>query len=377
MKWKVGRMCNYWIGSRNERFRKALNEAFDEGSITILLADYFGQNFAAIAPVTITAGHDSRLQRLINVAKMDDWLLDLVAAAHERRPRNQALRLLAEELGLTGSGVRLINTTGSPLEALINANAKFINPQAFREKLAALEGQVCWIDTGGGGGGTGFLVGTDLVLTNWHVMKPVKEGAVSAAGVRCLFDYREPLGLPSLSAKKPVEVKLYSPEWLMDSRPPAPSDWGASIMDASPKEADYALIRLEEEIGNLPVNGAAGDPKAIKRGWICMDPATPALVAGNLLFLLQHPAGGPLRLTVGSVTQFNAAGTRLRYDAPSKIGSSGSPCFDADLQLVALHHARDPVDPPKWNQAIPFGWIRKQWDDNPAVAQLPGLKPCS
>lgn len=371
-------MNGYWTGSRNQKFRKALDQAYDEASITILLTDYFGKRFASIAPATITAGQENRLQRLIDVAQMEDWLLDLVAAAHERRPRNQALRLVAEDLGLTGSGVRLINPTGTPLEALVNANAKFIKPDAFREKLALLEGRVCWIDTGGGGGGTGFLVGSDLVLTNWHVMRPVQERPVGAAAVKCLFDYREPLGQAPLSAKKPVEVKLSLPKWLMDNRPPAPSDWGASISDASPGEADYALIRLEEEIGDLPVRGTTGDAAAIKRGWICQDPATPALVAGNLVFLLQHPTGEPLQLTVGTVKEFNSTATRVRYDANSKNGSSGSPCFDADLQLVALHHARDPSDdPPKWNQAIPFGWIQKLWDQNPAVAQLPGLKPCS
>ena len=79
------------------------------------------------------------------------------------------------------------------------------------------------------------------------------------------------------------------------------------------------------------------------------------------MFLLQHPKGEPLQLTVGTVTGFNSAGTRVRYDANSKDGSSGSPCFDADLQLVALHHAHDPDSPPKWNQAIPFSVIKKTW----------------
>ena len=48
----------------------------------------------------------------------------------------------------------------------------------------------------------------------------------------------------------------------------------------------------------------------------------------------------------------------------SKDGSSGSPCFNADLQLVALHHARDPQSPPRWNQAIPMKKIRAAWQAN-------------
>ena len=62
--------------------------------------------------------------------------------------------------------------------------------------------------------------------------------------------------------------------------------------------------------------------------------------------------------TIGSVDKFNAGGTRMRHTANSKKGSSGSPCLNANLQLVALHHAHDPAYPPQWNQAVPFGLIR-------------------
>ncbi len=67
------------------------------------------------------------------------------------------------------------------------------------------------------------------------------------------------------------------------------------------------------------------------------------------------------RLTIGEVVAFNGAGTRVRYDANSRDGSSGSPVFDTDLQLVALHHARDPHEPPSWNQAVPIGTVRADW----------------
>jgi len=85
----------------------------------------------------------------------------------------------------------------------------------------------------------------------------------------------------------------------------------------------------------------------------------PAVAAGNQVFLLQHPAGKPQQLTVGTVKSFNGTGTRVRYDANSKKGSSGAPLFNADLQLVALHHAHDPNDPPAWNQGVPLAAIQK------------------
>ena len=257
----------------------------------------------------------------------------------------------------------------------MNANAKFIKVAAFLEKLGQLQGQVCWIRIPGGGG-TGFLVGSDLVLTNHHVMAPVMNNKVAVTDVVCQFDYLEPIDGPKLSTKKLTEMKLHSQEWQVDTQPTSNFDWDPDLGDPLASESDYALIRLEEEIGDVPVGGSTLDAAAPKRAWVSVPPAVPALAGGNVLFLLQHPLGEPLQLTVGSVSQFNDAGTRVRYDANSKKGSSGSPCFDADLQLVALHNGRDPNDPPKWNQAIPFGLIRKHWCGNATVAARLGLTPC-
>jgi len=120
-------------------------------------------------------------------------------------------------------------------------------------------------------------------------------------------------------------------------------------------------LRLDEPIGELPVGGDTLDVQARPRAWIDTLAETPALAVGNQVFLLQHPRGEPLQLTVGTVTAFNASGTRVRYDANSKDGSSGAPVFDADLNLVALHHARDPAEPPQWNQAVPFAVVKAVW----------------
>ena len=73
--------------------------------------------------------------------------------------------------------------------------------------------------------------------------------------------------------------------------------------------------------------------------------------------------GKPYVIVSGTVTGFNAAGTRLRYNANSRDGSSGAPCLNADLRLVGLHHAHDPAYPPAWNQAIPVGLIQAEWRD--------------
>jgi hypothetical protein len=132
------------------------------------------------------------------------------------------------------------------------------------------------------------------------------------------------------------------------------------VGDAAPEECDFALLRLAAKVGNQPVGGPTADAKAPKRLWIDVTTPVPQLVAGNLVFLLQHAGGKAQELTVGTVTSFNGKGTRVRYDANSLSGSSGAPCFNADLQIVALHHAHDPNEPPAWNQAVPFAIIQER-----------------
>lgn len=346
-------------GQWKMRLRKALDTAFDSGAFTLLLDDYFGLSFAKLSEPRDGIKFENRLRDVIETARMEDWLLDLVAASHERRPNNAALAAIAQDLGFSIAGPRLINTTGRTLEEIVRSNAKFINPEVFAERLPQLEGQVCWIDIPGGGG-TGFLVGSDLILTNDHVVQRIRNGDARVQDVKCRFDYRRALDGSEPTKKQPVTLGLAT-DWLVDSKPPSSFDWDPTLGEADETESDYAILRLEEAIGDLPIGGDTLDAQALPRGFVETAGGVPTVTAGNQVFLLQHPKGEPLQLTVGTVVGFNQAGTRVRYDANSKDGSSGSPVFDADLQLVALHHARDPAEPPKWNQAIPFSVVQKVW----------------
>ena len=294
---------------------------------------------------------------------MNDRLLDLVAAAHERRPGNTQLAAIAAERGLGLTGPRLDNPTGEPLEALVQEHALFIDPDQFLARLPVLQGLVCFIEMPQGGGGTGFLVGNDLLLTNQHVMAPVAGGQVRRQDVVCRFDYRKAIDGPALDDRRETRVGLSETDWLVDSRLPSQADRDPAIGETGAEEFDYALVRLAEPVGELPVGAPSTDPKAKPRGFFDVAQSPPAMVVGSQVFLLQHPDREPLRLSIGTIEAFNGGGTRVRHSANSKKGSSGSPCLNADLQLVALHHAHDPAYPPQWNQAVPFDLIRKLWAD--------------
>lgn len=69
----------------------------------------------------------------------------------------------------------------------------------------------------------------------------------------------------------------------------------------------------------------------------------------------------------------NSNGTRLRYSTNTEPGSSGSPCFSMDWDLVALHHFGDPAwTEPKFNQGVPIGRIRQRIVAHGFAASLTG-----
>ena len=73
----------------------------------------------------------------------------------------------------------------------------------------------------------------------------------------------------------------------------------------------------------------------------------------------------------------NANGTRVRYATNTLGGSSGSPVFDLEWNLIALHHYGDPVysHPAQYNQGVPIHLIRERLvkaNKSSALGGVPG-----
>jgi hypothetical protein len=149
---------------------------------------------------------------------------------------------------------------------------------------------------------------------------------------------------------------------VVDSSPPSPNDPNLTNGNPSEDELDYALLRLARDVGNEPA-GSGANADAPLRSWT-------HLVAGVIgtndpILVLQHPQNPvswklePLKLTIGRALDTVAGGLRLRHDANTLPGSSGSPCFSVTMALVALHHAGGDSRYSKadFNQAIPIGKI--------------------
>jgi hypothetical protein len=108
------------------------------------------------------------------------------------------------------------------LEKIIREGLGMVDARAWIEAAAAVENRVCLIRTATGALGTGFLVGPDVVMTNYHVVKPYIKDGRDPAGLQFRFDFM----LTSDGAKPGpgTTYKVRKPGWLIDASPLHPSD---------------------------------------------------------------------------------------------------------------------------------------------------------
>jgi V8-like Glu-specific endopeptidase len=166
-------------------------------------------------------------------------------------------------------------------------------PVSFLEKGLQSARSVGRVEHHGSKIGTAFLVAPDLVLTNAHVINAIPD--LTEGGVR--FNV-------GLQAK---------PEWRYFTK---------QIAYSSHKELDYALLQL-----NGPVSGV---PLALSA-----ETAYPGQPAN----ILQYPQGASLQVALRSNEVVHVDPQRLYYVSDTEEGSSGSPVFDDDWRVIALHRA--------------------------------------
>ena len=194
--------------------------------------------------------------------------------------------------------------------------------------------------------GTGFLLGSDVVMTNYHVIDKVHTGQITPDKVVLRFDFA--LLADGVTPNPGTVYHLADQQsWLIDYSPYSPLDLQAETAGAepSPDQLDYALLRIAGAPGNTPVGGPSNqNPNAPLRQWIAAPAHIHDFAQNTALFILQHPQGQPLKLALetNAVLSVNGNKTRVRYTTNTEGGASGSPCFDANWNLVALHHARRP-----------------------------------
>ena len=162
------------------------------------------------------------------------------------------------------------------------------------------------------GVGTGFLLtgaalhptlGEELyLLTNSHVVSPSPElpDTIRPADAIVTFE-----GLPGAEGKSWTVKKL--------------------IFNSPISELDATLLQLDRSVPGV-------EPYPIA-------PALPDRNGERRLYVVGHPLGGGLSFSLQDNLLLDWDQRRVHYRTPTEPGSSGSPVFDDQWRLVALHHA--------------------------------------
>ena len=374
-------------GVTMQEIRDAIVDAYDPQSLQETLLFLMNEKLDVITP---PAAFGFRVFKLVEWADMMGREVELVQAMAKARPRKARLQELYKKYGMSipvyveAAGNQVMNapvdSVSGGLEKIVKPHLAFADFGLWRERMTLVEGRVCQITINGNAQGTGFLVGPDSVLTNFHVMEPLLNGSKRVTDFECVFDFKR---LPD-GSKSRTPVQLHPTEWNIDSSPYSPSEVAGKPNQAVPTtdELDYALIRLSEAFGEKPwAMNPNSDGGAPPRGWIHVPEKAPSLKSPMGVLIAQHPSGWPLKIALDTeaINQttnlwLNSNGTRLRYATNTLGGSSGSPVFDLEWNLIALHHYGDPAfnHPAKFNQGIPIGQIRDRLTRNGHDSALGG-----
>jgi V8-like Glu-specific endopeptidase len=160
------------------------------------------------------------------------------------------------------------------------------------------------------GSATGFLVSPELLLTNHHVFET--EAMATESFVE--FDFFERLN----GTTRPTVIHRLQPgQFFLNDR-----------------QLDYSLVAVTP----LSDEGLS----STDRGFIPLIAQSGKALIGEPVNVIQHPAGAPQQIAIRNNNITDIFDSFLHYAADTEPGSSGSPVFNMQWELAALHHSGVP-----------------------------------
>jgi V8-like Glu-specific endopeptidase len=154
--------------------------------------------------------------------------------------------------------------------------------------------------------GSGFMIAADLLMTNHHVI----ENPTQAENTQCWFNYQ--LGANG----KPLEATIVSA-------------LKAGLFHTN-SELDFTVMQLE----NPP---AFGHSLRLRSSLVARD---------SRVSIIQHPGGHYKKISMQNNFVEYIDRHVIQYTTSTEPGSSGSPVFDDDFNVVAIHHSGGMIEEP-------------------------------
>lgn len=181
------------------------------------------------------------------------------------------------------------------------------------------------------GYGTGFLVSPHLIMTNNHVLTSLENAKMALAE----FNYEND---KTGQIKKSFAYEL-DPFSLFITHP----------------QLDYTLVAVKEKLDLPPLRNF---------GWNSLIEEEGKVIIGEYVNIIQHPNGEHKQLALRENELIDVLDNFLHYQTDTAPGSSGSPVFNDQWEVVSIHHSGVPKTDARGNFMTKDGRI---W--NPSMGE--------
>ncbi|HEY6804205.1 MAG TPA: trypsin-like peptidase domain-containing protein [Pyrinomonadaceae bacterium] len=182
-----------------------------------------------------------------------------------------------------------------------------VSRSVARIRVRSVQGQTL-------GFGTGFMVSPQLLLTNNHVLPTDRDASFSFAE----FNFQDDLTGRLL----PTSVFALAPE----------------VFFTTSEGLDFTLVAVKEK-----AREGSGDLSELRLfGWNKLIEEEGKAILGEYLNIIQHPNGEPKQLALRENQFVDLLDNFIHYKTDTAPGSSGSPVFNDQWEIVGLHHSGVP-----------------------------------
>ncbi|NEQ39558.1 MAG: trypsin-like peptidase domain-containing protein [Okeania sp. SIO3I5] len=318
-------------GKQRKQLRQAIISAYPNPSdLEMMVSEELEWNLSTI---TLGQNYNKIVFDLIEWTQAKNKLEDIICAAYRVAPDNEDLQQFCqpiirrlEEFIIQPTYNRDYGEFGSPinlselksdrqLESLFKPEPNLLDV-GFLRRAVDRASSVCRIELSDGRIlGTGVLISNQLVLTNYHLLclEEEKDSTLNTDNLILKFG--------CYSSESGYETQGYT--FQLDSQTPI-------LSSSHTNKLDYLLLQVEPKI--LQVSDIKPAPWDID--------VLPQRRMG--INILQHPEGDSMKIAISSngVREVYENIGLIQYVSRTSGGSSGSPCFNEDWEVVALHHAQ-------------------------------------